>query len=109
MDEEEGAAAPDRKTLFVVTVNGVGARSELAAGLDGVQEALLRALWSGLGEVLPHDLAGHLASLRDPAAWVPHGEGDGQPFWHWWAGLGDNSVSIQRLTGPVPVAPGVQA
>ena len=32
----------------------------------GVQEALLRALWSGLGKVLRHDLAGHLASLRDP-------------------------------------------
>jgi hypothetical protein len=104
-EEEEGEAAPTRETLFVVTVNGMRARCELVAGLDGVQEALLRALWSGPGEALSQDLAGHLASLREPAVWALHGEGDGRPFWHWWAGLGDNSVSIQRLTGPVAAAP----
>jgi hypothetical protein len=101
-DEEQGATAPDGDTLFVVTVNGEAARCEIVVGLDGVHEAFLRALWSRHRETLPRDLAERLASLRDPAAWAAHGEGDGQPFWHWWAGFGDNSVSVQRLTGPVP-------
>jgi hypothetical protein len=103
-DEEQGATAPNGDTLFVVTVNGEAARCEVVVGLDGVHEAFLRALWARPPEALPQDLAERLASLRDPAAWAAHGEGDGQPFWHWWAGFGENSVSVQRLTGPVPAA-----
>jgi hypothetical protein len=104
-DEERSATIPDGSTMFIVTVNGEGARCDLAVGLEGVHEALLRALWSGPREALPRDLAEYLASLREPAAWAVHGAGDGQPFWHWWAGLGDRSVAVQRLTGPVPAAP----
>ena len=104
-DEERGASIPDGSTMFVVTVNGEGARCDLVIGLEGVHEALLRALWSGPREALPRDLAEHLASLREPAAWAVHGAGDGQPFWQWWAGLGERSVSVQRLTGPMPVVP----
>ncbi|HEY8614583.1 MAG TPA: hypothetical protein VIL69_25245 [Roseomonas sp.] len=104
-DGEEGAAAHDTETLFIITVNGRAARCELVAGLDGVHDAFLRTVWSGPGEAMPHEFSGHLESLRDPAAWAVHGEGDGLPFWHWWAGLGDNSVSVQRLTVPVPLGP----
>ncbi|MFC7739560.1 hypothetical protein ACFQX4_28405 [Roseomonas sp. GCM10028921] len=82
-DEERGATAPNEDTLFVVTVNGEGARCELAIGLDGVNEAFLRAFWSRPGEALPQELAESLASLRDPVAWALHGAGDGRPFWHW--------------------------
>ncbi|MBB5696479.1 hypothetical protein [Muricoccus pecuniae] len=108
-DEERGATIPGESTTFVVTVNGEGARCDLVIGLEGVHEALLRALWSGPREALPRDLAEHLASLREPAAWAVHGAGDGQPFWHWWAGLGERSVSVQRLTGPMPFLPSAKA
>jgi hypothetical protein len=104
-DAEKGSTASDKETLFVVIVNGGKARCEIAVGLEGVHDALLRALWSPLGEALPQDLAECLASLQDPAAWIVHGNGDGRPFWHWWAGFGDTSVSVQRLTGAVPSVP----
>ena len=100
---------PDESTIFVVTVNGEGARCDLAVGLEGVQEVVLQALWSGPREALPRDLAECLASLREPAAWAVHGAGDGHPFWHWWAGLGERSVAVQRLTGPVPASPSTRA
>jgi hypothetical protein len=107
-DEEQGAAAPGGDTLLVVTVNDEAARCEVAVGLDSVHESVLRALWSRPRETMPRDLAERLASLRNPAAWAAHGEGDGQPFWHWYAGLGDNSVSVQRPTGPVPAVAGAE-
>ena len=54
---------------------------------------------------MPDDLGAHLAALGDPAAWAAHGRGDGRPFWHWWLGLGGGSVSVQRVTGPLPADP----
>ena len=106
MDETgKAAAAPEADALFVVTVNGPAARSEVVAGLDGVREAFLQAVWSGPRSAVPDDLGAHLASLGDPAAWAAHGRGDGRPFWHWWLGFGDGSVSVQRLTVPLPADP----
>lgn len=103
MDQEQEGAAPGADALFVVTVNGPAARAEIVAGLDGVREAFLQAVWRGPRSAVPDDLAAHLASLGDPGAWAEHGRGDGQPFWHWWLGLEDGSVSVQRVTGPPPV------
>ena len=106
MDENgKAAAAPEADAPFVVTVNGPAARSEVVAGLDGVREAFLQAVWRGPRDAVPDDLAAHLASLGDPAAWAAHGRGDGRPFWHWWLGLEDGSVSVQRVTGPFPTGP----
>ena len=107
MDETgKAAAAPgEAEASFVVTVNGPAARSEVAAGLDGVREAFLRAVWRGPRGAVPDDLGAHLASLGDPAAWAAHGRGDGRPFWHWWLGLEDGSVAVQRVTCPLPADP----
>jgi hypothetical protein len=108
MDEEgkaAAAAAPEADAPFVVTVNGPAARSEVVAGLDGVREAFLQAVWRGPRDAVPDDLGAHLASLGDPAAWAAHGRGDGRPFWHWWLGLEDGSVAVQRVTWPLPADP----
>ncbi len=107
MDEEEAAAAaaPEADAPFVVTVNGPAARSEVVAGLDGVREAFLEAVWRGPRDAVPDDLGTHLASLGDPAAWAAHGRGDGRPFWHWWLGLEEGSISVQRVTAPLPADP----
>lgn len=108
MDEEEKAAAepeagaPETDAPFVVTVNGPAARSEVVAGLDGVREAFLRAVWQGPRNAVPDDLDAHLAALGNPAAWAAHGLGDGRPFWHWWLGFEDGSIAVQRVTGPLP-------
>lgn len=104
--KHEDPGAPGEDALFIATVNGRVARCEVVAGLDGVAEAFLQAAWSGAAGVMPEGLAALHASLRDPAAWAVHGVGDGQPFWHWWAGLGEGSISFQRLTAPLPVAEG---
>ena len=106
MDEEgRVAAAPEADAPFVVTVNGHAARSEVVSGLDGVREAFLRAVWRGPRDAVPDGLCAQLASLGDPAAWAAHGRGDGRPFWHWWLGLEDGSVAVQRVTGPLPADP----
>ena len=106
MDEEGSAAtAPEADARFVVTVNGPAASSEVVAGLDGVREAFLQAVWRGPRDAVPDDLGAHLASLGDPAAWAAHGRGDGRPFWHWWLGLKEGSVAVQRVTAPLPADP----
>ncbi len=99
------ADAPEAHAPFLVTVNGPAARSEVAAGLDGVREAFLQAVWRGRRDAVPDDLGAHLAALGDPAAWAAHGRGDGRPFWHWWLGFGDGSISVQRVTEPIPADP----
>ena len=100
--KHEDPGAPGEDALFIATVNGRVARCEVVAGLDGVAEAFLQTAWSRAAQAMPEELAALHASLGDPAAWAGHGAGDGQPFWHWWAGLGDGSVSFQRLTAPLP-------
>ncbi len=104
MSEEAPPAAPpaEAAALFLVTVNGAEARAEIAAGLDAVRDLILRVLWSGAREVEPAALDRMMAGLDDPAAWAAHGTGDGRPFWHWWAGFGNGSVAVQRLTGHLP-------
>lgn len=108
-EEAGGAAVPEAEALFVVTVNGPAARSDVVAGIEGVREALLRAFWSGTRDAAaaapPDGFAAGMESLGDPAAWAAHGGGDGRPFWHWWLGLGDGSVSVQRVTGRLPADP----
>ena len=42
-EEAEGAAVPEAEALFVVTLNGPAARSDVVAGIEGVREALALA------------------------------------------------------------------
>ena len=104
-DEGKDTAVPEADAVFVVTVTGPSAWAEVVSGLDGVRGAFLQAVWRGPREAVPDDLGAHLASLADPGAWAAHGRGDGRPFWHWWLGLEDGSVSVQRLTAPLPADP----
>ena len=48
------------------------------------------------------EVAAILASLDEPATWKAHGSGDGRPYWHWWFGYEGGSVTVQRLTEPLP-------
>ncbi len=105
MPNEDASPLPQPSSLFVVTVNGPNAGAEVVRGLEGVRDAVLRVVWrEGRGEV-PRDIEGHLARLEDAVAWSDHGAGDGQPYWHWWLGLQDGSVSVQRITAPLPAEP----
>jgi hypothetical protein len=93
---------PEADALFVVTVNGPAAAAEIVQGLEEVREAFLRCIWRGPRDAVPDDLDRQLASLEDAAAWAVHGQGDGKPFWHWWTGFADGSVSVQRITAALP-------
>lgn len=104
-DEMDHAAEPGAGVLFLVTLNGPASRSEVVAGLGGVRDALLRAVLHGPRDAVPDDLDGRLASLGDPAAWAVHGRGDGEPFWHWWTGFEQGSMSAQRISVPLATGP----
>ncbi len=104
-DEVDRAAEPGANVLFLVTLNGPTSRSEVVPGLDGVRDALLRAVLHGPRDAVPDDLDGRSASLGDPATWAVHGRGDGQPFWHWWTGFEHGSMSAQRITVPIATGP----
>lgn len=106
MPNEDGPPPlPQPSSLFAVTVNGPNASAEIVWGLEGVREAVLRVVWRQGRGVIPRDIEGHLERLEDAAAWSDHGVGDGQPYWHWWLGLQDGSVSVQRITAPLPAEP----
>ena len=105
MPNEDGSPPPPPSSLFAVTVNGPNASAEIVRGLEGVREAVLRVVWREGREAIPRDIEGHLARLEDVVAWSDHGVGDGQPYWHWWLGLQDGSVSVQRITAPLPAEP----
>ena len=108
-ETEDNPVPPEAEALFVVTVNGPAAGAEVVPGLEAAREAILRAVWRGAQGAAPEDLGARLEALDDPGAWVPHGLGDGRPFWHWWAALGEGSVSVQRITLPLPEDPRVRA
>jgi hypothetical protein len=99
------ANPPEAEALFLVTCNGARPGAQVVAGLAGVQAAFLRILWRGPRDAVPNDLATLVAALEDPGAWAAHGQGDGRPFWHWWAALPDGSVSVQRITEALPPDP----
>jgi hypothetical protein len=106
-----GTTSDDRPTLaeasalFAVTVNGPNAWSEIVRGLQGVRDAVLAAVLRERRDAVARDVEVRIARVEDAAAWVEHGVGDGRPYWHWWLGLSDGSVSVQRITAPFPTDP----
>jgi hypothetical protein len=104
-DTDANTAPPEAEALFLVTLNGPAASSEVVAGLEGVQDAFLRMLWRDARDSVPEDVAGFLAALADPATWAAHGHGDGRPFWHLWRGFGEGSISVQRIVRALPPDP----
>jgi hypothetical protein len=100
--EQQSTSPPEAGALFAVTIQGHEARSEIVVGLDAVREAVLQAIRRGARDPTLCEAGALVASLSDSTAWAKHGSGDGRPFWHWWAGLGDRSISVQRITQPVP-------
>jgi hypothetical protein len=92
-------------SMFALTVNGPDARSEIVQGLEGVRDRVLAVVLRERNDANAHDLAMHIARLEDPAVWAEHGVGDGRPYWHWWLGLQNGSISVQRITEPLPADP----
>jgi hypothetical protein len=95
------AATPEAKSYFVLIIQGSLPWAGVVEGIEGVRAALMRILWTDPEPALIKDVAAAIASLDDPAAWLPHGSGDGRPYWHWWLGYEGGSITVQRLTEPL--------
>lgn len=103
---EQGAqrgGAAEAAAWFVVIIQGPAPRACVVGGIEGVTEAVLRAVWQEPAEAGMDEVAALLAALRDPDAWALHGAGDGRPYWHWWFGGPGGSVTVQRLTEVLPL------
>lgn len=109
MTSDEDPPMAEASSLFAVTINGPHARSEIVRGLDGVRDAVLAAILREQRDAIARDLEVRVARIEDVAAWVEHGVGDGRPYWHWWLGLPDGSISVQRITEPLPAEPAFAA
>ena len=94
---------PEGAARFVVIVQGAKPWAGLAEGIEGVKETLLRVLWNDPAGALLGEVAAVIASLDDPEVWAVHGAGDGLPYWHWWCGYEGGSITVQRLTDPLPL------
>ncbi len=105
MAEQEATgsgAVPEAAACFVIIIQGATPRAGIVEGIEGVKDALLRHLWKEPGAAVLDQAAALIGSIEDPGAWAVHGSGDGRPFWHWWLGYEGGSVTVQRLTEPLP-------
>ena len=103
----EGKAAdtigpPEAAACFVVVIQGSTPWAGVVDGIAGAKEALLRIPWNDPSGAVLEEVAAILASLDEPTVWKAHGSGDGRPYWHWWFGYDGGSVTVQRLTEPLP-------
>lgn len=101
-DATASGTAPEAAARFVVIIQGTAPRAGIVEGIEGVKNALLQHLWKEPGVAVLDQAAALIGSIEDPAAWAVHGSGDGRPFWHWWLGYEGGSVTVQRLTEPLP-------
>ncbi len=101
-DRGDMAEISEAKSCFVVVMQGIRPWAGVVEGIEGIREALTRIVSSDPEQLLFHEVAAAIASLDDPEAWAVHGLGDGRPFWHWWLGYDGGSVTLQRLTEPLP-------
>ena len=92
----------EAKSWFVVIMQGVRPWAGVVEGIESVREALTRFICDDPEHLVVQEVAAAIASLDDPEAWAAHGFGDGRPFWHWWLGYDGGSVTLQRLTEPLP-------
>jgi hypothetical protein len=93
---------PEAVACFVLIIQGSTTWAGVVEGIEGVKEALVRSLWKDPDRAVLEEVAAILASLDEPATWEAHGSGDGRPYWHWWFGYEGGSVTVQRLTEPLP-------
>jgi hypothetical protein len=93
---------PEAVACFVLIIQGSTTWAGVVEGIEGVKEALVRSLWQDPDRAVLEEVAAILASLDEPATWEAHGSGDGRPYWHWWFGYEGGSVTVQRLTEPLP-------
>jgi len=93
---------PEAAACFVLIIQGSTSWAGVVEGIEGVKEALIQILWNDPEHAVLEDVAATLASLDEPAEWAVHGSGDDRPFWHWWLGYEGGSVTVQRLTEPLP-------
>lgn len=93
---------PEAVACFVLIIQGSTTWAGVVEGIEGVKEALVQILWKDPGRAVLEEVAAILASLDEPATWKAHGSGDGRPYWHWWFGYEGGSVTVQRLTEPLP-------
>ncbi|TDH58362.1 hypothetical protein E2C06_32960 [Dankookia rubra] len=91
-------AISEASSCFVLIIQGAQPWAGVVEGIEGVREALVQVLWTDPEQALVQDVAAALASLDEPEAWASHGLGDGRPYWHWWHGYDDGSITVQRLT-----------
>lgn len=101
-DATDSGTAPEAAARFVIIIQGAAPKAGIVEGIEGVKNALLQHLWKEPGVAVLDQAATLIGSIEDPAAWAVHGSGDGQPFWHWWLGYEGGSVTVQRLTEPLP-------
>lgn len=107
MQEQDGpgtARLPEAGASFVVIVQGTAPWAGVVEGIEGVHDALVRILQGDPDHAVLGEVASRLGALEDPASWRVHGAGDGRPFWHWWFGFEGGSITVQRLTAPLPAA-----
>jgi hypothetical protein len=90
------------RATFVVTINGPSASCMIVSGLSAVRTTIIEVLGGGQRESLPPGLRDRLAELGQAGMWACHGAGDARPFWHWWCGFPEGSVSVQRVTTALP-------
>ena len=93
---------PEAVACFVLIIQGSTTWAGVVQGIEGVKEALVQSLWKDPRRAVLEEVAAILASLDEPATWEVHGSGDGRPYWHWWFGYEGGSVTVQRLTEPLP-------
>lgn len=103
-DGVEPAGIPEAEAPFVLIVQGAAPWAGVVEGIEGVRDALSRILRGDPERAVLGEVAAILAALGSPATWRAHGEGDGRPFWHLWFGVEGGSVTVQRLTAPLPAA-----
>jgi hypothetical protein len=93
---------PEAAACFALIIQGSTPWTGVVEGIESVKETLLRILWRDPEGAVLGNVASTLGSLDEPAAWAVHGAGDGRPYWHWWVGYEGGSVTVQRLTEPLP-------
>lgn len=99
------AEIAEANSCFVVIIQGAKPWAGVVHGIDGVRDALTRTIYCDPQQRMLRELTIAIASLDDSEAWAVHGSGDDRPFWHWWLGYDGGSVTVQRLTEPLPSDP----
>lgn len=102
MQDGSAPGLPEAGACFAIIVQGAAPWAGVVQGIDGVRDALVRTLQGNPERAVLGQVAAILEALDDPATWRVHGAGDDRPYWHLWFGYEGGSVTVQRLTAPLP-------